>query len=138
MKMITAAQIKKYNSKSVPQLLKLAEKNFNKFIRQRDSEDGWFRCIACGEVKSTDKLHASHYMSAGHNGMTRFDEDNVHGGCQKCNTFLHGNLIRYRENLVRKIGEDKIQRLESISRITKKWDRLELIEIIVTYKHKIK
>lgn len=136
--MITAAQIKKYNNKSVPELLKLAEKHFNKFIRERDSEDGWFKCIACGKIKATGKLHASHYMAAGHCGTTRFDEDNVHGGCLHCNTFLHGNLIRYRENLVLKIGEDRVKRLESISRITKKWDRLELIEIICRYKQKVK
>jgi hypothetical protein len=136
--MITAAQIKKYNSKSVPVLLKLAEKHFNKFIRKRDSEDGWFKCIACGKIKSSEKLHASHYMAAGHYGITRFDEDNVHGGCNECNTFQHGNLIRYRENLVLKIGEERVKRLESISRITKKWDRLELIEIICRYKNKVK
>lgn len=138
MNSITVAQIKRYRNKSVPELLKLAEKHFNRFIRERDSEDGWFKCIACGDVKPIDRLHASHYMSAGHCGMTRFDEDNVHGGCPKCNTFLHGNLIRYRENLVLKIGEDSVKRLESVSRITKKWDRLELIEIICRYKEKVK
>lgn len=137
MSALTADQIKKYNKKSIPQLLKLAEKHFNAFIRHRDSEDGWFRCISCGEVKATEKMHAGHYMSAGHNGATRFDEDNVNGQCHKCNTFLHGNLIRYRENLVKKIGEDRVKILENISRLTKKWDRLELIDIIITYKEKM-
>jgi hypothetical protein len=134
--MITAAQIKKYNSKSVPELLKLAEKVFNKFIRERDSEDGWFRCISCQVPKKTEQMNAGHYMSAGHNGSVRFDEDNCWGQCIACNCHLHGNLIRYRENLIRKIGEDSVKRLESISRITKKWDRLELIEIICRYKEK--
>lgn len=134
MSILTAAQIKKYNSKSVPQLLKLAEHHFNKFIRERDSEDGWFKCISCGRYKSIEQMNAGHYMSAGHNGNVRFNEDNCAGQCIACNCHLHGNPIHYRENLVKKIGEDKVKQLESISRITKKWDRLELIDIIIKYK----
>lgn len=136
--MITAAQIKKYKSKSIPELLKIAETHFNRFIRQRDSEDGWFTCISCQEPKKMEQMNAGHYMSAGHNSTTRYDEDNVSGQCIHCNKYLRGNLIRYRENLVLKIGEDRVKRLESISRITKKWDRLELIEIICRYKEKVK
>jgi hypothetical protein len=135
---LTVDQINKYNKKSVPQLLKLAEHAFNAYIRHRDSEGEYFICISCSTPKSLSKMHAGHYMSAGHNASVRFNEDNVRGQCEKCNTFLHGNLIRYRENLVKKIGEDKVKYLEAISRITKKWDRLELIDIIVTYKQKIK
>lgn len=134
--MITAAQIKKYNSKTVPELLKLSEKHFNRFIRLRDSEDGWFRCISCQVPKKIEQMNAGHYMSAGHNSTTRYDENNVNGQCVYCNKHLHGNLIHYRENLVKKIGEDSVKRLESISRITKKWDRLELIEIICRHKSK--
>lgn len=136
--MITVAQIKKYNSKSVPELLKLAEKHFNKFIRERDSEDGWFKCISCGRYKSVEQMNAGHFMSAGHNGNVRFDEDNCWGQCIACNCHRHGHLIRYRENLIKKIGGDRVKRLESISRITKKWDRMELIEIICRYKEKRK
>src|ERR1044072_3872114 len=128
MNSITAAQIKRYKNKSVPQLLKLAEHHFNRFIRERDSEDGWFRCISRGAPKSIEQMNAGHYMSAGHNGNVRFDEDNCWGQCILCNCHLHGNLIRNRESLVRKIGEDAVKRLESITRITKKWDRVELIE----------
>ncbi len=136
--MITAAQIKKYNSKSVPELLKLAERAFNKFIRERDSEDGWFKCISCGRYKSVSDMHASHYMSAGNYSATRFNEFNVNGACSKCNVFLHGNLIEYRIRLVEKIGEENVRAIETVARSRHKFERTGLIWIILTYKDKLK
>src|SRR5688500_10309938 len=101
---LTVKQIKKYDNRSISQLIKIAEKHFNAYIRKRDDQGGYFTCISCGVPKKLDQMNAGHYMSAGHNGIVRFNEDNVHGQCVKCNMYEHGNLIRYRENLVRKIG----------------------------------
>jgi hypothetical protein len=48
---------------------------------------------------------------------------------------LHGNLIRYRQGLVERIGEDNVRLLESFSRFAiKKWSRVELEDIISRYK----
>jgi Bacteriophage Lambda NinG protein len=50
--------------------------------------------------------------------------------------YLHGNLIRYRQGLVSKYGEDEVLRLEeeADNNRTKKWSRDELEIIIETYK----
>lgn len=135
---LSSAQIKKYQKKSIPQLIKLAEKYFNAFIRKRDSDFDFFTCISCGFPKRIEKMNAGHYMSAGHNGIVRFNEDNVHGQCIHCNLYEHGNLIRYRENLVKKIGQQRVEMLESVSRMAHKWDRFGLIHVIETYKEKCK
>jgi hypothetical protein len=135
---LTQQQIKKYTGKSVPGLLKLAEKHFNAYIRRRDSTDCYFICISCQVPKDTRMMHAGHYLSAGHNAKTRFDENNVHGQCSACNTHLHGNQARYREQLVKKIGEDEVLLIEGISRMQHKWERFGLIAIIETYKAKCK
>lgn len=103
-----------------------AQQIFNRWIRNRDAQKG---CISCGG--SVD--HAGHYRSAGHFGNLRFNEMNVNGQCLRCNNFLSGNLINYRQGLVKRYGEEKVLMLESI-RGVKKWSKIELELIIKTYK----
>jgi hypothetical protein len=64
----------------------------------------------------------------------RFDEYNVNGQCLRCNNFLHGNLIRYRQGLIAKYGENKVNLLENYGSRVKKWSRLELEWICQNYK----
>ena len=119
----------KVKSDSIPKLTKKAQEVFNKWIRERDKDKG---CVSCGgEVH-----HAGHYLSAGHHGHLRFNEMNVQGQCLRCNNFLHGNLINYRQGLVSRYGEQKVLYLESCAHGTKRWSRTELIAIIETYKTK--
>lgn len=119
-------------SKTLPQLLKDAQKVFNQFIRLRDQGKG---CISCSSNKVE---HASHYFSVGQYSALRFNEMNVQGSCAKCNTFLHGNLIHYRQGLVKRYGEDKVKQLEQSADLRKdtKWDRTTLEFIIQNYKQK--
>ena len=123
---MTAKQIQKYNGKTVSELLKIAQKKFNKFIRERDKEKG---CISCnGKVQQ-----AGHYLSQGHHSALRFDENNTNGQCIRCNLYLSGNLINYRQGLIKKIGAEKVEWLESYPKKAHKWDKFSLIEIILKY-----
>lgn len=83
-------------------------------------------------------MNAGHFYSAGQNSITRFDEDNVHGQCIRCNMHLHGNLAEYQKNIIDKIGVERFEKLENKIGIAKrngfKWDRFGLIEIIEKYK----
>jgi len=138
---ISAKVIQKYKQYSVAKLLKMAEKYFNAFIRLRDDLGGYFICISCKKtiaITADGSYHAGHYLSAGNHSYTRFNELNVHGQCLKCNHFLSGNLINYRINLIKKIGEPAVLELEAFKNFSMKWDRLELIAIIETYKLKLK
>lgn len=117
--------------KSISKLLKDAQKEFNRFIRDRDKYSG---CISCGG--SVD--HAGHYFTVGQHSALRFDEVNCQGQCVSCNCYKHGNLIYYRKGLVKKYGELEVEALErrAIETPVKKWDRQSLEEIISTYKLK--
>lgn len=130
------SQIKKYQKKSIPQLIKLATEKFNAFIRERDQDQP---CISCGEFK---QLMAGHYYSGGHYPETRFNEDNVNGQCERCNYYLSGNLIEYRKGLEKKIGIERLEKLDLIIAMAKqtgyKWDRYFLIETILKYYQKYK
>lgn len=112
----------------LPKLHSKAQLIFNKWIRERDKYLG---CISCG----AEVQHAGHYFSQGHYSFLRYNEYNVNGQCLRCNNFLHGNLIRYRQGLVERIGEDEVKLLEAFSKnAVKKWSREELNEIIEKYK----
>lgn len=114
----------------LPKLKKKAQETFNKWIRERDKDLG---CISCGAKVD----HAGHYFSSGHYSLLTFDEINVNGQCLRCNNFLHGNLIHYRMGLVERYGDKVVIELENKSRNNvKKWDRVELEDIILKYKIK--
>lgn len=87
---------------------------FNKYIRYRDHEDP---CISCG--RDVAFFHAGHYISVGVNPSLRFCEDNVHKQCSSCNTFHHGNLLNYRRQLIKKIGEERVDWLETHNEVQK-------------------
>ena len=105
----------------------------NKFIRLRDKDKG---CISCGQSLNT-KFDAGHFRSVGSCPELRFNEENIHGQCVYCNQHLHGNLIQYRKRLIDRIGLEKVYYLES-NHEPKKYSILELIEMKVIYKSKIK
>jgi len=118
----------KYKKKTTSQLIKIASICFNKFIRERDADK---RCISCGGKVQ----QAGHFYSGGHYPVLRFNEDNVHGQCIRCNYHLSGNLNRYRINLINKIGQERIKRLDFLTKQRGfKWNRFYLIEVIEKYR----
>ena len=118
---------------TIQDYVKLAQQVFNKYIRLRDA--GKF-CISCG--KKPLKENAGHFYNANNHWSVRFDERNVHLQCEHCNTYLSGNLIYYRENLLTKIGIEEFESLSAEAMKTRKFTIEELKEIIATYKKKIK
>lgn len=112
------------------ELKKIAQNKFNAFIRKRDAKE---LCICCKKGKPE---HAGHFYSAGHYNHLRFNEDNVHGCCLRCNYYLSGNLVEYRKNLEKKIGLKRLEHLDFLAKSTNssKNNRFEYLEIIEKYK----
>lgn len=127
----------RYSNKTPKELIPIAVRYFHKYIKLRDSENGHFKCISCGQIKPIDQFNAGHYMASTYSA-TRFDPLNVSGQCIACNCHKHGNLIFYRKGLIEKIGLAEVEKLEMIARMRHKWDRYTLIDIIQTYKAKCK
>jgi len=118
---------------SLSDWLKLAQQVFNKYIRERDKNQ---LCISC--QKPPLKKNAGHFYNANNHYNVRFDERNVHLQCEHCNTFLSGNLISYRENLIKKIGIKEFKQLSEIAHVTRKYNIQEIKELIELYKNKLK
>ena len=100
-------KVRKEALKTRGDYLKELQTVFNKWIRLRDKG---LPCISCN--KPAKKENAGHYRSVGGNPELRFNEDNCFLQCEYCNTYLHGNLIEYRKNLIKRIGIDKVNWLE--------------------------
>ncbi len=126
--------------KSLPKLLSEAQKVFNAYIRKRDSKDGYFRCISCGLDLPVSEMQAGHFYSVGSCSGLRFNEDNCHGQCVFCNTFLHGNLDIYATGLIAKIGAERFQELVIARSYYRKhghkWSRSVVNDVIEFYKEK--
>lgn len=126
----------KRKQQNLPELLKLAEIVFNKWIRNRDSttDNIYFVCISCDKMKPIEDADCGHYISKTYSQL-RFNEFNCSAECSFCNRQDPNHLIDYRKNLINKIGIERVRELELIPFArTHKWEREELLEIISKYK----
>ena len=123
---------------SLSKLKKNLDVVFNAYIRQRDYFWGaGFVCISCGQHKPKEQMHAGHFY-AGTFTATRWDERNVNGQCAGCNTFKHGNLLEYRNGMIRKYGQGVVDELERLHNQPFKLDGKWLEEKIKHYQNLIK
>lgn len=132
---IRKAEIR-HKLETVPELLKKAQVEFNRFVRLRDKG---LPCISCGKPLGNEpnSYDAGHYRSVGAAGHLRFDEQNVHAQCKYCNNYLSGNIVMYRLGLIARIGLAAVERLEQ-DNAPRKWDKAMLRELAIQYKNKNK
>lgn len=101
---------RKQDLRTLNDWLSLAQSQVNRYIRARDYFEP---CISCGTTNPNIQYCAGHYKTRGGFPELRFDEDNIHKQCNKnCNLSLSGNIAAYRVNLIKKIGLERVERLE--------------------------
>lgn len=100
--------------KTAGDYIKEAQAAVNKYIRMRDYGKP---CICCNRPMNWHKqggaVDAGHYRSRGAAGHLRFNLLNIHAQSVKCNRFLSGNAVDYRINLIKKIGVQAVEKIES-------------------------
>jgi hypothetical protein len=89
-------------------LVQEAQTAVNAFVRARDAHKP---CVSCGRMHE-GQWHAGHYRSTGSRPDLRFDLANIHRQCAPCNNHLSGNLIPYRVELIARVGQAEVDRLE--------------------------
>jgi hypothetical protein len=123
---------------TIPELIKVAQREFNKWVRTRDQLQP---CISCGKQPGGSGFHegrdAGHYRSVGSASHLRFHEDNCNAQCVHCNQFKAGKAVEYRIGLIGRIGVERVEALES-SNEPHKWTKEELRQIAATYRAKLK
>jgi hypothetical protein len=124
--------------KTIPQLIAEAQREFNAYIRERDSGKP---CICCGLPLGDSEVgggyDCGHYRSTGSASHLRFDERNAAGQRKRCNRYGAGRAVDYRVGLIARIGLTAVEALEADNK-PHKWTREELIAIRDTYRAKTK
>lgn len=122
---------------TIPELIRLAQIEFNKFIRERDKQAGW-PCISSGKQLdwTGNDVDAGHWRSRGAAPQLRFHEDNCHAQSKRENRFS-ADMSAYRTNLMARIGLERVLALEADNH-THHWTREELRAIRDLYRAKLK
>jgi hypothetical protein len=126
-------QLRKEQLKTRADYAREAQSVFNQYIRARDEKEP---CISCGRFHD-GQYHAGHYRSVGSHPELRFSELNVHKQCSVCNNHKSGNIVEYRINLAKKIGQEALDWLEG-NHEPAKYTIEELKQIKSTYKSKLR
>lgn len=115
--------------------LREAQAVCNKHIRERDKDEG---CISCDKPSSWGgQWHASHYRPTGNCSPLRFHEMNIHKACSECNNYKSGNLTEFRIMLIKKIGAENVEYLESQNQAYS-WDIEDVKDVKQFYRDKLK
>jgi 5-methylcytosine-specific restriction endonuclease McrA len=112
------------------QITKKLDEAFSKYIRLRDEEYG---CITCGKLLTFKELQCGHFFSRSHL-HTRWDEDNCHAQCYRCNCILHGNYINYTKYMIDRYGREFVDELEKKSMLIDKISTDTLLTMLEHYK----
>jgi hypothetical protein len=133
-----AVKERKRALETIPELIKVAQREFNAYIRGRDIGRP---CICCGLPLGDGDVggayDAGHYRSTGSASHLRFDERNCHAQRKHCNRYGAGRAVDYRIGLIQRIGIEAVEALEA-SNTPHKWERDELRQIAATYRQKLK
>lgn len=102
-----------------------AKKSFQKWVRLRDNKQP---CISCG-IEQTELWDGGHYKKAEIYSGVIFNENNCHKQCRKCNRFLGGNELNYRQGLIERYGIEYADAIELKANETRnyKYTKEELI-----------
>lgn len=103
---------KKRNAlKTIAQLEEECRRIVQAIARIRDRNDG---CISCHMGPNYGGVwHGSHYRSHGSCSSLQFHLWNIHKSCAQCNLHKSGNIAEYRPRLIKKIGSENVDWLES-------------------------
>lgn len=116
-------------------LMNKADKLFSVYIRKKNADkDGLVKCYICGTPIPWVEAHLMHYVKRD-NKKLRYSEQNCHAGCYTCNCSNDGNLVEYREKLVKEFGEFNVKLLENTK--SDRLDRYDLITKIEFWKNEI-
>ena len=131
-KCVADRKVYREKNKTYTQKVNEAKLVFQKWVRL--VKDKGNACISCGS--NSDQVDGGHYLKAEVYSGLIFDERNCSIQCRKCNRFLNGNELNYRDGLIKRYGKEFVEQLES-EKDTKrvyKWSDQELENIKQKYK----
>jgi len=108
----TKKRVSKKKQVSISKLIKEADRLFSLIVRQNfANDDGIQTCYTCGFKNHFKKLHCGHYLSRYYKAA-RWDFDNCRPQCVMCNLWKKGDIVTFRQNLVKEIGLERVEMVE--------------------------
>jgi len=128
-------QKRKQEMMTIPEMIAIAEREVNEYIRMRDVGKS---CVSCETILSKSvKFDAGHFYST-HYSVLRFYYSNINGQCVHCNQHKHSNPHEYRRLILNRISPEELERLDNTAHQSIKWTREMLNEIILDAKNRKK
>ena len=93
----------------------------SKWIRTKDSKDGYATCVTCGWTGEISSMQAGHFIPKAQGNAIYFEETNVHVQDYRCNINLGGNGPEYYSFMMQKYGQEEIDRLRALAKTTVKF-----------------
>lgn len=119
-------------------LIRKLDDVFSQFIRLRDSDNnGVCKCITCGQFDHWQSCDAGHFITRD-NMATRWDEENVHAQCQKCNRFLSGKQFEHGLAVDKRHGPGTASKLLVKSKGVCNWQDFEIEKMASYYREQVK
>ena len=104
------------------------------YVRERDKGKP---CISCGTSWRPD-FQAGHFKKAELYETLRYNTDNIHGQCPRCNLHLDGNVQKYADNLPNRIGKERFEKIMYLASIDKQFTKVWNIENLKEKRKEIK
>lgn len=120
--------------KTVSQLKKIADTEFSKYVRLRDSDrNGNVKCITCSKIMPWKQAQNGHFVSRRVNAL-RYDDENCNGQCYSCNVMRYGEQFEYAQALDKKYGKGTADALHARRHESHQFKAQELLDIIAEAK----
>jgi hypothetical protein len=114
------AEIKDKEEKKLKASLINTKTQVHAYVRNRDKGKP---CISCGTNWNQDFQCGHHYKSETFITL-RFNLDNLHGQCRRCNLHLEGAFDNYALNLPNRIGIERYNKLVELASVDKQFDKV--------------
>ena len=134
--MATSSKPKK--QKSVAKLREEAAVLLQRLVRMKAAdENGIAMCVTCGKKQHFTEMDGGHFISRKWTA-TKLIEENVHPQCKGCNQYASGKHDDYSLYMVDTYGIEMVRELNQKKRALCKQNRLELEDIKIELKLRIK
>lgn len=130
---------RKKKSESITKLKEKLWKIVSEYVRLRDSDDdNYCVCCTCWERRHyKDSMQGGHYIASGQSSFHRYNEKNIHAQCYWCNVGKNGNVLEYREFMIRKYGQEYTDWLFETRNEVHNLGKVELMDYIEQYQVKL-
>ena len=110
---------------------------YSKYIRLKNSVNGYCICITCGKKELVKDIDCGHYVSRIYKG-TRWYEKNTFPQCKSCNRFHEGIKDVFALKLQEKFGKGILQELQNLKNQIVKFTPQDLQDKITYYQSEVK